>query len=88
MNALWRLINNTLFLAQLVNINSIAVSSSTFPSYVASRAVDGNTDQNVSRCFHSDVKDYIKEAWLRIDLGEVYSVQSVKIWYRGDSRYH
>lgn len=74
--------------AQRFNNETIAVGSSTYGNYVASRAVDGNTDQDVSRCFHSDDRKDIKEAWLRIDLGGVYSVKSVKFWYRGDSKYH
>lgn len=75
------------FLAQFVNTNTKAVSSSTYPDYVASRAVDGNTDQNVTSCSHTHNWGSITEAWLRIDLGTVYSVKSVKFWYRGDSKY-
>ncbi|XP_065938287.1 protein draper-like [Magallana gigas] len=74
----------TVTYTQLVNSNTIAVSSSTYPSYVASRTVDGNTDQNHTSCSHTDARSYITEAWLRIDLGTVYSVKSVKLWYRGD----
>lgn len=79
------------FSAQLVGDTTVAVSSTTYSErnkeYKASLAVDGNTDQDISRCFHSDVKEYFKEAWLRVDLGKVYSVKSVKFWYRGDSMY-
>lgn len=74
--------------AQLVPPKTIAVGSSTYGNYVASLAVDGNTDQDVSRCFHSNDSRGIKEAWLRIDLGGVYSVRSVKFWYRDDSKHH
>ncbi|XP_052695519.1 uncharacterized protein LOC128173882 [Crassostrea angulata] len=77
-------VSRTVTYNQLVNSNTIAVSSTTFPSYVASRTVDGNTDQNVTSCSHTGYRSSITEAWLRIDLGTVYSVKSVKFWYRGD----
>lgn len=64
------------------------MGSSTYEKYFALQAVDGDFDQSVSRCFHSDVKTDITEAWLRIDLGGVYSVKSVKFWYRDDSKHH
>lgn len=64
------------------------MGSSIYKDYVASRAVDGNTDQDKSRCFHSDVRRDITEAWLRIDLGGVNSFKSVKFWYRGDNKHH
>nr|XP_034318105.1 uncharacterized protein LOC105321088 [Crassostrea gigas] len=38
-------------------------------------------------CFHSDVRNNITVAWLRIDLGRVFSVNSVKFWYRSDEIY-
>uniref|UniRef100_A0A8W8NSI4 protein-tyrosine-phosphatase n=1 Tax=Magallana gigas TaxID=29159 RepID=A0A8W8NSI4_MAGGI len=71
---------------QLVHPKTIVEGSSTYGGYVASRAVDGNTDQDVSRCFHSDDRRGINEAWLRIDLGGVYSVKSVKFWLRDDRK--
>lgn len=80
-----RIFNNISIPAQLVSPKTVAVGSSTYRGYVSSRAVDGNTDQDVSRCFHSDDRRDIKEAWLRIDLGGVYSVKSVKFWYRRGS---
>lgn len=83
-----RIYNNISIPAQLVHPKTIAEGSSTYRGYVASRAVDGNTDQDVSRCFHSDDSRGITEAWLRIDLGGVYSVKSFKFWYRDDSKHH
>lgn len=71
-------IMNTFFQAQIVNTNTIFVSSSTYPSYVASRAVDNDFDQKHSSCSHTDVRSDITEAWLHIDIGRVYSVKSVK----------
>lgn len=75
------------FLAQFVNTNTQAVSSSTYPGYVSSRTVDGDIDQNHTSCSHTDNLGSITEAWLRIDLGTMYSVKSVRFWYRGDSKY-
>nr|XP_034321632.1 receptor-type tyrosine-protein phosphatase epsilon-like [Crassostrea gigas] len=63
-----------------------AESSSTYLNYVASRTVDGNTDQNVTSCSHTSDLSSITEAWIRVDLGRVYSLKSVKFWYRGDRR--
>uniref|UniRef100_A0A8W8NUH6 protein-tyrosine-phosphatase n=2 Tax=Magallana gigas TaxID=29159 RepID=A0A8W8NUH6_MAGGI len=76
--------HGSLAFTQFVNTNTQAVSSSTYGSYVASRTVDGNTDQNVTSCSHTGDWGNITEAWLRIDLGRDYSVKSVKFWYRGD----
>nr|XP_022311501.1 uncharacterized protein LOC111116789 isoform X2 [Crassostrea virginica] len=58
--------------------------SSTFQTYAASRAVDGNVSQQISHCSHTDVRPDIKEAWLRVDLMNAYSMKSVKFWYRND----
>nr|XP_022311825.1 receptor-type tyrosine-protein phosphatase epsilon-like isoform X1 [Crassostrea virginica] len=63
-----------------------ANSSSTYTNYIASRAVDGNVSQNVSRCSHTDDKRGIKEAWLRVDLKKTFSIKSVKFWYRNDTQ--
>lgn len=77
------------FSAQLVNNNTVTVSSSTYYDYDASRAVDGNFDQNITNCSHTDdICYYGDHAWLRIDLKKEYSIKSVKIWYRADSKYH
>nr|XP_022311506.1 multiple epidermal growth factor-like domains protein 10 isoform X2 [Crassostrea virginica] len=58
--------------------------SSTFHTYAASRAVDGNVSQQISHCSHTDFRPDIKEAWLRVDLMNAYSMKSVKFWYRND----
>lgn len=73
---------------QLVNSRTKVKSSSIYMSVygprLASYAVDGDFKQSMDRCFHSNVNETIKEAWLRIDLGRVFSVSSVKLWYRND----
>lgn len=76
------------FTEQIVtNMTKVKGSSvylkSFFASFFASYAVDGDFNQdNIRRCFHTAVKKTIKEAWLQIDLGRVYRVSSVKLWYR------
>ncbi|XP_078330009.1 receptor-type tyrosine-protein phosphatase gamma-like [Crassostrea virginica] len=60
-----------------------ATTSSTYGDYVASRAVDGDPNQHISLCSHTNDLANIKEAWLRISLDRVYSIKSVKFWYRG-----
>lgn len=77
-----------LILAPFVNQQTVVNISSIYPNYSLSRTIDGNFDQSASSCSHTDVSSDITEAWLRIDLGLVYSVKSVKIWYRGDSEYY
>ena len=64
-----------------VNISSI------FENYSASRAVDGDVNQTISRCSHTDATCTIKEAWLRVDLKNTYSIKSVKFWYRNDGKH-
>nr|XP_034319766.1 uncharacterized protein LOC105348378 isoform X2 [Crassostrea gigas] len=70
--------------AQFVNNETIASSSSTYHNHFAPKTVDGSFDQNLSNCLHTDVNRQYRDAWLRIDLRKVYSVKSVKFWYRGD----
>ena len=64
-----------------------ATSSSTHPGYPASRTVDGDFNQTISRCSHTDAKPDIKEAWLRVDLKKIFSIRSVKFWYRKTGRF-
>ena len=56
-------------------------TSSTYADIVASRTVDGDFDQNIWHCSHTNDLATIKEAWLRITLERVYSIKSVKFWY-------
>lgn len=69
---------------QLVGSFTTVKGSSTHGAHWASYAVDGDFNQGVDRCFHSGVNETIKEAWLQIDLGRVFSVNSVKLWFRSD----
>ncbi|XP_078330011.1 receptor-type tyrosine-protein phosphatase alpha-like [Crassostrea virginica] len=63
---------------------TIAYLSSTLQGYPASNAVDGNFSSDISSCSHTDVQGQT-DAWLFIDLQNIYSVQSVKFWYRNSS---
>ncbi|XP_062591638.1 protein draper-like isoform X2 [Saccostrea cucullata] len=72
---------------QLVNIRSTIVSkSSTFKyrsySGSADKTIEGNFDQGYTNCMHTDAGR--QEAWLQIDLGGIFNLKSVKIWYRQD----
>lgn len=53
--------------------------------YWPNRTVDGNSSQKIRACLHTADKD-VTEAWLRIDLLVVKSINSVKFWYRNDSK--
>ena len=39
---------------------------------------------DTSNCMHTAAGE--KEAWLHLDLGDIYNLKSVKIWYRNDSK--
>nr|XP_022311323.1 platelet endothelial aggregation receptor 1-like [Crassostrea virginica] len=70
---------------QLVQENiTEAVSSTTHSHHKASFAVDGDFSQKVEICSHTAIEHGIREAWLRIDLRDIYSIKSVKFWYRDD----
>lgn len=64
--------------------NTLATSSSQFGTFKAQYAVDENFTQNIIYCSHTSNERNIKEAWLRINLRKVYSIKSVKFWYRTD----
>lgn len=73
---------------QLINTNQTKVkSSSRLPygygkAYKANLSIDGYRNQDVFYCMHTDRKR--SQAWLHIDLGAIFNLKSVKIWYRGD----
>lgn len=85
----WKPVIVTLFLylVQFVEPGyTTATSSSTYANYIASRTVDGDVSQQISRCLHTDSKTDINKAWLRVDLRKTISIKSVKFWYRNDSK--
>ncbi|XP_056003136.1 receptor-type tyrosine-protein phosphatase epsilon-like isoform X2 [Ostrea edulis] len=63
-----------------------AEMSTTLQDFVASRTVDGRPDLlrmiEDRSCSHSGLGQ--QSAWLRIDLGKVYSLYQVQTWYRND----
>ncbi|XP_062603233.1 multiple epidermal growth factor-like domains protein 10 [Saccostrea cucullata] len=64
---------------------TVATSSSVGWGGFANKTVDGNYSQNnYTYCMHTE-KGH-REAWLKIDLGDVYNLKSVKIWYRADNK--
>jgi hypothetical protein len=49
------------------------------------KTVDGDKRQSpYTYCMHTAAGQ--EEAWLRVDLGEVYNLKSVKLWYRNDRK--
>ncbi|XP_056003473.1 multiple epidermal growth factor-like domains protein 10 [Ostrea edulis] len=60
-----------------------AVSSSVEWGGYPNKTVDGDKTQNpYTYCMHTAPGQ--REAWLRVDLGDIYNLKSVKIWYRND----
>ncbi|XP_062618946.1 multiple epidermal growth factor-like domains protein 6 isoform X5 [Saccostrea cucullata] len=73
---------------QLINTRTTNVSSSSVHRYFNGRGtadltIDGNFNQYINYCMHTAL-DW-SEAWLIVDLGDIYNVKSVKIWYRDDT---
>lgn len=56
----------------------------TYGSYDARKAVDGVTDNNMFHGHCSHTSDQVIWHWWQVDLGNVYSVTSVRIANRGD----
>ena len=85
----WKLVKWTVFLylVQLVEPGyTTATSSSPYQDYSAARTVDGDVSQQMSRCLHTSAYPGLTEAWLRVDLRKTFSINSVKFWYRSDSK--
>ena len=78
------------FIGQLVipGETQAAASSLLSAPYFPKNTVDGETRQEIAYCMHTKNEGSITEAWLRINLLDVYSIKQVKFWYRGDSMYH
>ncbi|XP_061180746.1 uncharacterized protein LOC133189382 isoform X2 [Saccostrea echinata] len=64
---------------------TVATSSSIGWGGFANKTVDGDYSQNNHiYCMHTATGK--NEAWLKIDLGGIYNLKSVKIWYRSDRK--
>lgn len=52
----------------------------------ASRAVDGNPDQDgtYGSCAWAHNNDDVFKTWWNVDLGSVYDVQSIEVFFRTD----
>lgn len=61
---------------------SIISVSSNFQSSTPNKANDGNLNTTYIYCSHTDINQ--ARAWLQVDLGKSYSINSVKIYYRKD----
>ncbi|XP_061185080.1 multiple epidermal growth factor-like domains protein 11 [Saccostrea echinata] len=63
-----------------IHLWKFSLNSILWPGY----SIDGDTDNtNYQKCSITALNQ--KEAWLRVDLKEVYSLHSVKIWYRQEN---
>lgn len=70
--------------AENIALGKTATMSSAHFGYVASKAVDGNTDGNIHNGSCSHTEQSIAWHWWQVDLGKVYSVGSVVISNRHD----
>lgn len=61
---------------------SIISVSSNFQSSTPNKVNDGNLNTTSIYCSHTDINQ--ARAWLQVDLGKSYSINSVKIYYRKD----
>lgn len=65
---------------------TIVSQSSTYQSFTASRANDGNLSTTSDSCSHTGLNK--TKAWFQVDLGKHYHLSNVKIHYRKDGMYH
>lgn len=71
-----------LVISKQTKVQSSSVYNTSTYSASADKTIDKQRGQNFKDCMHTDVG--MTEAWLRIDLGRIYNLKSVKIWYRND----
>jgi hypothetical protein len=64
---------------------STASQSSDFEGAAASKAIDGNTDGNMSNGSVAQTNKDL-QAWWEVDLGSSYPLQSINVWSRTDFR--
>ncbi|XP_062568075.1 multiple epidermal growth factor-like domains protein 6 [Saccostrea cucullata] len=72
----------TLIITSKTKVESSSIYSQGLYSGDANKTIDGNTAQDYKNCMHTALSQ--SEAWLKIDLGSVFNVKSIKIWYRND----
>lgn len=66
------------------NVSQSSTYSSDTHNYDATKAVDGNYDQNYMSCAHGDKRDNTLN-WFMVDLSEIYYVSEVILTPRKDS---
>ena len=73
-------------LSENLALNKNVSKSSTEQPYTADRSVDGQTRQTLASgsCSSTQVNAFDVEAWWRVDLGELYSIGEIKIYYRNE----
>lgn len=62
-----------------------ALQSSTYGSNIATLVIDGDKRTSEKYCAHTEVNQ--TKAWLQIDLGKPFNIESVKIFYRNEGMY-
>lgn len=74
------------FAENLSRKSSTTVSLSfTFDNRFANFANDGSLKTSYYSCSHTDVNKNI--AWFQVDLGEPYSINNVKLYYRKEGKF-
>lgn len=61
------------------------LQSSTYGSNIATLVIDGDKRTSEKYCAHTEVNQ--TKAWLQIDLGKPFNIESVKIFYRNEGMY-
>lgn len=61
------------------------LQSSTYGSNIATLVIDGDKRTSEKYCTHTEVNQ--TKAWLQIDLGKPFNIESVKIFYRNEGMY-
>ena len=68
-----------------VALGKTATQSGTQNSGEASRAVDGNTNGNYWAGNSVTNTNWVNNAWWEVDLGEIYTVETINVWNRTDA---
>ncbi|XP_062591637.1 uncharacterized protein LOC134253143 isoform X1 [Saccostrea cucullata] len=72
----------TLLITNKTKVESSSLYVSGSYSGDANKTIDRNFNQSYVDCMHTAPRQ--SEAWLNIDLGRVFNLKSVRIWYRSD----
>ena len=74
-------------LTDILDDMGTAKQSSSYSSYNALKALDGNRDQHMDgeSCGHTAPSH--TTAWWRLDIGQQVNIYNIVIYYRNDSKY-